>query len=148
MRKAIFASLGIGLVFSTMPAHAATVDVRIAAYNYTPSGHLVVGNPFGGPSADTPTTDTPVIAATDTLRFTNLDAVNHTVSKVPGSTPKCPTTGCPTGKTDSWVDLVFPFAAPNTTMTLVPLSGKQLIPGTYTYQCFVHTIMRGSFTVS
>lgn len=123
---AVVMALGLGLV----PAQAATVNVVIAGFQYAPSG-FVTTNPLPPPGGPQAVPGAPVVHATDTLVFTSLDALPHTVTKDTG-----PALG-------TWPSKNFSGAG---TTASIPLAGFP--NGTYTYKCTFHSGMKGSFIVS
>ncbi|HEX9774812.1 MAG TPA: hypothetical protein VGB83_04440 [Actinomycetota bacterium] len=133
-RAATIAALALAV--SASGAQAATTDVTIAGFQYTPSGWLTA-DPFdasgGAATLALPDEQTalsaPRVGRGDSIRFANMDPVPHTVTKLSG----------PNG---NWTALSLGGGgtATLTIPALFPL-------GTYVYRCTIHRGMRGSFTV-
>ncbi len=124
-RAWVSAVLATGLIAVIAPAHAATVDVNIAGFQYLPSGK-VTASPLAATTVGTPVR-APLVRPGDALRWTNRDPVVHSVTYLSG--PK------------TWAS-----------KTVAPLTGTATLSitstfpvGTYAYTCVFHPTMRGSF---
>jgi plastocyanin len=132
---AVFALLALCLV--ALPGHAATTtDVQIVAFNYVPSGHIVV-DPLGvsggaGDIALPMDATAPAVARGDSIRFNNRDAVPHTVTKLSG----------PGG---GWT---LHINGQDTETLAITNSTTAFPNGLYTYRCTIHGGMRGAFKVA
>jgi plastocyanin len=129
MRKAALAIVAAVISFGMVPSRAATTtQIVVAGFNYAPSGY-VTADPLGlnGGAVALPA-GAPAVAAGDTLAFTSVDALPHSVSFKSG--PKI------------WTEKTLggPGATANLVLTAFP-------KGTYVYYCKFHAGMRGSFIV-
>lgn len=135
MRK-VLASLALLITLSPQSGHAATINVTIAGFQYSPSGWVTAdpGNftPDGAGTTRLPAGtphDAPAVRRGDTVSFSNLDPVAHTVTYAAGE--------------GTWSDLSL--AAQASARLTIPAAFPT---GSYVYRCTIHQGMRGSFTVT
>jgi plastocyanin len=133
--KKLVLGLGLALALPAVPSSAAaTVQVDIVAFQYTPSGWITAdpGRFTGERTFEAPegtVHDVPVVHRGDTLTFVNRDPISHTVTKHAGGT-------------GSWAGINLTALATRT------LTIDEFFPlGTYVYRCNYHLGMRGEFRV-
>lgn len=122
---------------ASLPSHAATTDVRIAGFQYLTGGH-VVAEPLGlaGSAGDVTLpneTGVPNVRRGDSIVFTNLDPVPHTVDMY-------------SGDGTGWDGLQIGGAGGSATLSIT--DDALVFPnGLYVYKCQIHGGMRGAFRV-
>jgi len=135
MRKVLPALALLILSVAAVTSHAAT-QVTVIGFQYAPSG-WVTADPFnvsaGSATGELPggtPASAPVVPRGDSIAFTNMDPVPHTVTKVSG-----PSAG-------TWAALNLSSGA-NATLSISSTFPR----GSYVYRCTIHQGMRGAFTV-
>lgn len=134
MRRLItLSALAAVVALPTASPAAMTFPVAIAGFQYAPSGAATVDplNATGGAGSVVVLQAGLPVKRGDTIQFTNLDPVPHTVTKMSG----------PSG---TWTSLSVAALGGIKSLTI----SASFPLGAYTYKCTIHLGMRGVFVVS